>query len=386
MTKHTRDSWGSLQYDPKTRKARIRYWAEGPDGYKRRSKTIRDCTRREAEAARAQLMVEHGEDAPCPTVQQVWERWVLPTVKSRVDGGEFSVNTLKSYRSAYRTHIKPRWGDVPCDEVRALGVQQWISDGKTYVQAKSACKVLSIIMDYAMRYDVVGSNVMRTRYVMPSKATVSKHDKGVWSLGQLGKLWEVVYGKPYEAAFILAAFGSCRVGESLAVTVQDVERREVDGVTLAVVTIDKQVDKRGTQVVRSTKTDTSTRRIVVAGRAAMRLFEIADAAECQWLTNNGVGKCMPQLSLYKLWNRDIPSDMHHPFRNLRTSWQTWMRWEMHLPPWIVEPLMGHKGTDVTAQHYDRPQVDVFCETVARAYAEHPYDARWKWLDSHVRDD
>ena len=385
MAKHTRDSWGSLQYDPKKRTARIRYWAEGPDGYRRRSKTIRNCTRKEAEAARAQLMLEHGEDAPCPTVAQAWERWVLPTIKSRIRSGDFSQNTLNSYNSAYNTHVEPRWGGVPCDEVKALAVQQWISDGKTHSQAKSACKVLSIIMEYAMRYEAVSANVMRTRFIMPSKSTTASQDKGIWDLRQLGELWKLVYGRPYEAAFLLSAFGSCRVGESLAVTVSDVQRRSVDGITLAVVTIDKQVSKRGSSVVYSTKTAESTRHVVLVGRAATRLFEIAESSDSKWLTNNRVGKCMPQMSLYNYWKRDIPDDVRHPFRNLRTSWQTWMRWEMRLPPWIVEPLMGHKGSDITSQHYDRPKVEMFCETVASAYRENVYDAKWTWLDSPTKD-
>ena len=114
-TRNRRASWGSLQYDAKTRTARIRYWAEGPDGYRRRSKTIRDATRKEAEQARAALMLEHGDDAPCPTVQQVWERWVLPEMQQKVDGGDMSNRSMTLYTGSYRREIETRWGATPCD-------------------------------------------------------------------------------------------------------------------------------------------------------------------------------------------------------------------------------------------------------------------------------
>jgi hypothetical protein len=66
--------------------------------------------------------------------------------------------------------------------------------------------------------------------------------------------------------------------------------------------------------------------------------------------------------------------MAHPFRNLRNSWQTWMRWEVGLPPYYIEPLMGHKVRGVTGQHYDRPTPEVLAAAVARAYDDGPWDA------------
>ena len=57
----------------------------------------------------------------------------------------------------------------------------------------------------------------------------------------------------------------------------------------------------------------------------------------------------------------------HPFRNLRNSWQTWMRWEARLAPWAIERLMGHKVAGVTGAYYDRPSDEVIADMLADAY-------------------
>ena len=376
MAKHTRDSWGSLQYDAKRRKARIRYWAEGPDGYKRRSKTIRDVSRKEAEAVRAQLMLEHGEDAPCPTVRQAWERWALPDMERRVEDGDLSAATLAQYRRWWARHVEPTWGDVPCDQVRPLGVQQWIS-GLGLSQAKNAMPMLTKVMDYATRYEYVPSNPMREKYLMPSKSTVAQRDKGTWKLAELEGVWRKVSGTWMEPAFIVAAFGGARVGESLGPLAGEVELRDVGGVPVAIVPIMRQVPHSGAPT-DSLKTDQSRRSVAIAGRAASALSSIAAPMPRDWfLTNDGMGGYVNQDRYYENWKK---LGMEHPFRNLRNSWQTWMRWEMKVPPYYIEPMMGHVIKDTTGRYYDRPMADVFAEVVADAYRVNPYDADWSWVE------
>ncbi|MBR2125828.1 MAG: hypothetical protein IJ943_03740 [Akkermansia sp.] len=380
MAKHTRDSWGSLQYDAKRRKARIRYWAEGTDGYKRRSKTIRDCTRKEAEAARAQLMLEHGEDAPCPTVAQVWERWVLPEMERKVASGDMSKRSLTLYTGSYRREISDRWGKVPCDQVRPLAVQQWI-DTMTYSQATYAVMLLKRTLGYAVRYECISANPMSESFVMPSKSTVKKRDDGVWTLPQLETIWrDVAYGQPWESAFLLSAFGGCRVGESLAAKVEDVSTVDVDGIQCAVVEIRRQASTSG--LSDRLKTSWSYRPTVLVGRAATRLLELAESCDV-WLAGDGVGGCCKRHQMRFGWDsaiKSVKADLRHPYKNLRNSWQTNMRWSLKIPPWIIEPMMGHVGEGTTGHHYDKPQAVLFAETLANAYREHPYDAGWTWLD------
>ena len=364
-----RAAWASIaQVEPSV--YRIRYWAAGPDGYRRRSKTVRG-TRKDAERARSELMLAHSEDAPCPTVGDVWERWALPDFERRVADGDMSANSLRQYRYGWNAHVAPRWGAVQCSAVRALDVQQWLY-GLTLGAARQALPLLRMSLDYATKYEFVGHNVAREKYQMPAKATMDAHDKGVWTYAELGELWRRVRGMWLEPAFLLCAFGGLRVGEALGVRSEDVT--ECHG--CALVSVRRQVGENG--VTETLKTPQSRREVPIPGRAGTRLLAIA-AAKDGWLTDDRMGGTTNRYRLHKAWSRlDVPEGMRHPFRNLRNSWQTWMRWTMRMEPWAIETLMGHKFAGVTGQHYDRPTREVLARMVADAYRERPYDAGWNW--------
>jgi hypothetical protein len=370
--KKARAAWASITEVERGQRYRIRYWGKDSDGqYRRRSETVRG-TRRDAERRRAQLMLEHSEDAPCPTVGQAWERWCVPEMEQRIASGDLTRHSLKLYESAWRNHVAPTWADVALDAVRPLRIQQWIS-GLGASQARYATLTLSKVMDYAVRYEYVDHNPMREKYLMPSKQTIQRADAGVWTLDELGEAWSQLRGKWFEPAFLLAAFGSCRVGESLGPLADEVELRDVDGVPVALVAVVRQVDNAG-GVTDALKTEQSRRTVCVPGKAALRLHELSSAIPPDWfLTHDGQGLPQSQRRLGKAWRE---AGMAHPFRNLRNSWQTNCRWELGMPPWLLEPMMGHAGRDVTGRHYDRPQADVFAEAVARAYSERPFDANW----------
>lgn len=158
----TRSAWASITEVERGQRYRIRYWAKGADGaYRRRSETVRG-TRKDAERRRAELMLEHSEDAPCPTVGQAWERWAWPTFERRVADGDLAPSSALRYRKAWENLVGPRWADEALDAVRPLAVQQWIS-AMTLMQAKIAVVVLSAVMDHAVRYEVVDHNPMREK-------------------------------------------------------------------------------------------------------------------------------------------------------------------------------------------------------------------------------
>jgi hypothetical protein len=374
--RNKRSAWASIaQVDATT--WRIRFWADGPDGYRRRSKTIRNATRKQAEAARAQLMLEHGEDAPCPTVGQAWERWALPGYVKLRDRGDMAPRTLSVYESVFGKHVLPRWGEVPLDQVRPLLVQQWL-DGLGLSAAQKSLIVMKWTFDCAVRFGAVDANPMRERYILPSSATVERRDAGVWDEDSLGEVWRAVHGTFIEPAVLLMAFGSCRVAESLAPHGTDVELRWHAGVPCACVRISYQIDDRG-HVYDRVKTEASARVVVVPGAPGLRLAELARACGDGPLTDDGAGGYVGKRRLRDsfratLVDAGVPV---HDLRSLRRTWRTIMRRRMRLPEWVAEPLMGHVPSDVTSRHYDVPDLDDFVRPVCEAYARFPY-SEYPW--------
>lgn len=368
-----RDAWGSITYDPRKQVGVIRYRASIDErGYMRHTKTVHG-TRQEVEEERARLMLLHGKEAPCPTVRSAWKQWCLPDLDRMVEDGDMAPLTRKQYEKSWRLYIEPRWGDVQLDQVKPLQVQQWIST-MTASPAGQAVSALGRIMDYAVRYEVVDHNPMRERYIMPSKSTIERADKGIWKLEELEGVWRRVYGLWWEPAFLLAAFGGCRLGESMAPLAGDVEPRDVDGVPLALVPITCQVASSGARVVKP-KTPQSVRTVVLAGKAALRLREIASSMQPDTpLTNDGLGHHQCQYRLKDAWRS---MKMEHAYRNLRNGWQTYMRWDLKVEPYFIESMMGHKVAGITGAHYDRPDADQFANVMADAYRRYPYDKGWE---------
>lgn len=379
--KPRRADWGSVtQVDSKT--WRIRYWANGPDGYKRRSKTVTG-SRKDAYDQLAALRLEHSQDAPVPTVGDCWRRWYLPDMERREESGEVARQTMEQYRSIWRKHVEPTWASVPVDAVKPLAVQQWIA-ALPYSAARASLPLFRRVMDYAVRYERIGSNPLDVKYLMPPKQTSDTRDDGVWTPDELMDVWRVCHGTPFEPIVLLCGFGSCRFGEALDVRRRDVSSMDVDGITVACAVIDSQIDGRG-RVTESTKNRWSTRTIVLAGRPAERLLELADAADDR-LVDDGTGRPMRQnltrdCFVETLAAAGVPV---HPPKNLRKTWQTIARWTLRLPPWLTERMMGHVGEGVTGRHYDRPETAEFAHALADAWRANPFGDDAPFLASQAR--
>ena len=65
------------------------------------------------------------------------------------------------------------------------------------------------------------------------------------------------------------------------------------------------------------------------------------------------------------WRKDVPAKgvRYLPMGKLRNSWATWMLWDLKIERWKVDKMMGHAGSDVLAQNYDKPVEEMYIEAV-----------------------
>ena len=365
--KRKRSSWGSVT-EVRRGVWRLRYYAETPQGYKRCTEMVHG-TRTDADDRLAELRLCHSKDAPAPTVAMIWNQFMYPDYERMVAAGDRAEGTLLQYRSLWSAHVEPYWGDKPCDQIRPLEVQQWLYSLNS-TAAEGSLKVLRPCLDYAVRYEYINANPFRAKYLMPSKTTIKHSDNGIWDLQQLASLWNSIHGEWFEGAFVLAAFGGLRVGEALGVLFEDIQDASRDGIPMVLVQVERQVRNNG-ELSERLKTAQSYREVPIVGKAAEWLLKAENGSA--WLTTNGLGSHSTQATLVREWNR---CGAEHPFRNLRNSWQTWMRWEAKVPPHFIEPMMGHVVPGVSGEYYDRPSSERLAEVLAESYKSCRWDKKW----------
>lgn len=364
--KQRRRTWGSIT--TVSRGKHVLRWVENtPEGRKRRSRTFYG-TYKEADAELARIRVLVGDDAPVPTFAQIYARWWMPSVESRLESGDLAPNTHRSYVRAWERFCAPKWGGVPCDSVRPVEVQKWL-DGMTAGNAAIASTVMKQLADVAVRYEIVETNKFKVGYSMPTRQAKRRSAK-TYGLAEAESMLERVRGSRIEAAYILAAFGSCRTGEALAVKVASVHAVESRGLTFAAATVEDQMTERGTLADR-TKNPQSARTVVVPPPYSIRLLEIASGQRAfgsQWMTDRGDGTPMGKGMLNDEWRR-LAGSIRIPFSNLRPSWRTFAQAEWGVDYEVLEVLMGHLLQGVTGRHYLRMSESQIVERFAASYVK-----------------
>lgn len=361
-----RSHWGSN--DPAGRgRRRLRFWADLHDGrgYMRHSMTIRG-TAGDGWLMLDRLHIKHGSDTVSPTVAQAFESWWLPDAQDRLEAGELSRNTYANRISRWRCHVEPRWGNVCVGDVKPLDIQEWLK-GLTATMAGEALATLRQILDFCVRYEIIERNPASGSFRMPRRAERS-HSKDVYTLDEMVAALDAVRGTVAYIPAIMSGIGSCRVGESLGARVDlgEVRREEVDGMVVAVVDVVRQVDANGRALPdHQLKTSTSERPVIIPEPWSMDVL----AEPGPWLCDRGIGEPVSQRVVAKNWKRALGDAGIEPipFRNLRNSWRTYMRWELGVAEDMLEAMMGHAGRNVGEMHYDRPRWEAFAGVVVRAW-------------------
>lgn len=345
-------------------------WTETLRGRRvRRSKTIRG-TRAEASRFLASREIDAEEAARAvPTVSALCDKYYLPDLERQVTEGKRKAGTVRVYKANLSTNVLPRWGEYRADAISAGDFQEWLLR-LTGPTAKFCLVILRSILDYAVRYEYIPVNKLRNKFEMPNRKDKEK-SAGVYQLDQAREVFEHVRGMQIEPAFILACFGSARVGESLGVRCDEVRQVESCGLKMAVVPIVRRMPDNGTAPMPDgdLKNPQSERVVVIPEPYGTRLCEIAREKSAQgyiWLASTGDDDPLSMNRARTAWKRAVGEDWV-PFSNLRVSWRTFAEMEWGIPDRLLEILMGHKLPGVSGAHYIRPSDNEISESFARAY-------------------
>lgn len=371
-----RSSWGTKTKITKN-KWRIR-WCEW-DGLNRvrRSKTLCPCTSREADDELRRLWQLHHlppneRVIPCPTFSECWYEWYLPELNTRVEKGELADNTRKVYLTQWAAHIEKRWEKVMFDKVDVNEYQLWLKTLKPSV-AKLSNITVGNLVTCAKLHGVKGITFKDVTYKMPRSDKVPGSELEVYTLDELHQLLKEVEGKRYESIVILMGIGSCRVGEATAASVDDITFEQYNGHTYAVYDLHRQFgfNRQGFMAL---KTKESYRPIIIPEPWSLRLAEIMEDRKRDgepYLADCGTGLPMQRDMTNRYWRKDFADGSitvrHLPLQKLRNTWATAMLWKYGIPAQMVDKMMGHAAKNILGKNYDRPDKQMFIETVDKAY-------------------
>lgn len=256
-------------------------------------------------------------------------------------------NTLEGYESALRCHLLPKWEGRDIEDIRHDEIQAWVS-GMSYGAAAKAHKTLRQILRWAIRtyrlriwcetddIELPKPPLRKTKTLTERQLNQAVHD---WR----GEAWEPV-------ALVQSACG-LRPCEAAALTWGDIDLRSGE------VSVTKgRHEVKGEVFTWGTKTDKSTRTVVLPRYAVARLREIRrdvrpkpSALLCD-LKPHALYRRM------RAWFHRRGIDMCA--ENLRHTWAT-LAVKAGVPIETVSMALGHSSLEMAYSRYVARSTDVF---------------------------
>lgn len=362
-----RSAWGSITRVSKNR-YRLRYWADLHDGRgrTRHSETVRG-SRKDARHRLSELEASHGTDSPTMTLGECATRFWVPECEDRMAKGKMAKSTWASYENVYRVHVEPRWGSVAVSGITPLDYQNWFLT-MTDNNARLSGVAMRQILRLAVLYGLCERNVAEGTYRTGGRAKAQS--RVVWSLNECAEMCRRLRGTDLEVPAVLCAFASCRVGEACGMRSEDCKVVEANGMRVLCCHVTGQLAQGGYE--RHLKNPQSVRWVVVPEPWSLRLESLVSDGR-EWLNDDGTGEPATRQRVKTHWNAAFGeggplSGMEFaPMRNLRASWRTFMRNDLHVERDVLEKMMGHAGRGVGERHYYRPDEEAFADVVSRAY-------------------
>lgn len=257
------------------------------------------------------------------------------------------LNTLEGYKSAFRTHVLPAWGDREVESIAYEEVQEWVDNFGKGVEKAWKCLRQVIRWAISNRIVVMSDPTIGVEVTVPTRKLPSTlSDK------QLNRLLYACQGEVWEAVVWCQATLGLRRCEACALTWGDIDLR----------TGEVRIDKGrhvvgGVTYVWGTKTEKSTRDLVLPRFAVMRLRAIK--RERRALNNELLCDLRPDAisRRFRSWCRrngfaDITMmQLRHTFATLAVK--------AGIPIEVVAMMLGHTDIQMCFERYVQRSIDVF---------------------------
>lgn len=285
--------------------------------------------------------------------------------------GHMKPSGFRSYESAWRNHVKPRWGHTRVSDVRYTDVQAWVAALSADLSASMVANTYSVlarILDDAVRDRMLASNPARG-VKLPKRPP----RKNVYlTAAQLDAL-AVEAGRYYSLVLLLGT-GGLRWGEAAALRVADVDflRRRV--------ALHRNAVKVGGEFVVGSLKSNKNRTVALPAFVIDALAQTANGKgrdDLLWASSSG-GYLAPPSSVGswlsgavdrcrradKTFPRVTAHDLRHTAASLAIS--------AGANPKVVQRMLGHASAAMTLDVYAdlfESDIDAVAENVAKMWPQ-----------------
>lgn len=282
--------------------------------------------------------------------------------------GHMKPSGFRSYESAWRNHVAPRWSATAIGDVRYSDVQAWVSGiGRSASMIANIYSVLARILDDAVRDRLLASNPARG-VKLPKRPP--RHNVYL-SAGQLDAL--AVESGHYGSLVLMLGVGGMRWGEAAALRVSDIDflRRRVQ--------LHRNAVKVGGEIVVGTLKSNKNRTVVLPAFVVDALASTAQGKgrdDLMWPSRAG-GYLGPPSSINS-WlsgavercraaDETFPRVTAHDLRHTAAS----LAISAGANPKVVQRMLGHASAAMTLDVYAdlfESDLDAVAENVGRMWA------------------
>lgn len=350
--------------------ARIQQGWKADGSPRRLSKTFR--TESDAEQWLLEKAVEMGKRPDLlagVTLNQVW------TLYEKRESERLAKKTMNVYRSQMRTWLDAI-GNMDISLIRPSNVQK-VLDGLTHENALHAKRVLSSVLSFAVRSELLVVNPLHgQKFAIPEDVpdeedfdddpfAAIEEKRTVWDMDTVLRCYDLIQGVPLEPAWLACVGAGLRVEEAMALRPVDVRRTTMAGVEvtqLAVHHASTAVETR-----KSTKTKGSVRIVTMLEPFGERFWELVQLCEDRksqicpisasrqnkawrsYFQPRSIAKHAPKATQYRGTLEELP---YIPLSKMRNTHATLMA-EAGVLDSINAAMHGHSER-IASKHYIKP--------------------------------
>ena len=262
-------------------------------------------------------------------------------------------STRVSYQSYLDNYVRPRWGEVPIANIRAMAVEDWLKRLKLAPKSKGHVRALmSTLFKCAQRWELVATNPMQLVRVKNVSKRLER--PSVLTAEEFHKLLLHVR-EPYRTMVLIAGCLGLRASEIVGLQWRDFDFPEVD----AVGSTWRRPWSRG-RCEDGVLTPCRTDRARLSERADGISFSLLPHEEGWLFANPATGKPYHQEEIQKKHIRGaaraaaIKSQVG--WKTFRHSFRSWLD-QTDAPIGVQRELMRHASIQTTMNVYGRAMTD-----------------------------